>query len=97
MTFEENKELRVIVGELIACKDILGHLILDADGQLTAIAPSDLKRIEELPGKLAPTPAKELAAKVLKLLPPGFKTMQKEQIVICYNTSDVYARWNLSL
>ena len=97
MTFEESKELRVVVGELVACHEIQGHLILDADGQLTAIAPSELKRIEELPGTLVPTSAKELAAKVLKLLPAGFKTMQKDHIVVCYNTSDVYARWNLSL
>ena len=83
MTFEESKELRVVVGELVACHEIQGHLILDADGQLTAIAPSELKRIEELPGTLVPTPAKELAARVLKLLPAGFKTMQKDHIVVC--------------
>jgi len=44
-----------------------------------------------------PTTAKELAAKSLKRMPPGSKHITTEHFVVCYNTSDAYARWNASL
>jgi hypothetical protein len=97
VSFEENKQLRNVTGELVALDASLGQLILDADGQLTAIAPNELKRIEELPDALVPTSAKDLAKKVLTLLPPGSKSIVTDHFVVCYNTSDVYARWNSDL
>jgi hypothetical protein len=97
LTFEEDKELVEVSGELVATDPALGHLMLDADGQLTAISPADLKRIEEIPGHLKPTPAKELAAKILKRMPAGSKSIVTEHFVVCFNTSEFYARWNASL
>jgi len=96
-TFEEQKQLRTVTGERVAEDATLGHLILDADGQLTAIAPAELKRVEELAIKLEPTLAKELAIKVLTLMPAGSKSIATDHFVVCYNTSDVYARWNADL
>ncbi len=97
VSFEEDKQLRTTTGELVAIDSKMGQLILDSDGQLTAIAPKDLKRVDELTDKLVPTPAKELAAKVLKIMPPGSRSIVKEHFVVCYNTSDVYAYWNAEL
>ncbi len=97
VSFEEDKQLRTTTGELVAIDSKMGQLILDADGQLTVIAPHDLKRVEELTDKLVPTPAKDLASKVLKIMPPGSKSHFTEHFVVCYNTSDVYARWNADL
>ena len=97
LTFEEDKELRTVTGELVATDETQGHLILDADGHLTAVAPKELKRIEEQSGTLVPTSAKEMAAKIMKLMPGGSKTIATEHFVVCYNTSDAYARWNSSL
>ncbi len=96
-TFEEQKLLRTVTGELVVLDANLGHLILDADGQLTAVAPADLKRVEELGIKLIPTSAKDLAAKVLTLMPNGSKFLESEHFVVCYNTSEVYARLNSEL
>jgi hypothetical protein len=96
-TFEENRELQTVTGELVASDKNLGHLLLDADGQLTAIEPKELKRIEEVSGAMVPTSAKEIAAKVLRLMPSGSKSIITDHFVVCYNTSDVYARWNSSL
>ena len=97
VSFEADKQLRTTTGELVAVDVKIGQLILDADGQLTTIAPNDLKRVDELTDKLVPTPAKELATKVLKIMPSGSRSIVTEHFVICYNTSDVYARWNSEL
>ncbi|MEQ1826465.1 MAG: DUF1570 domain-containing protein [Pirellula sp.] len=96
-TYQDKKELRVVSGELVATDKNLGHLILDADGHLTAIPPNDLKRIEDVPGVLSPVTPKEIAAKVLQLMPARSKSIVTDHFVVCYNTSDVYARWNSSL
>jgi hypothetical protein len=74
-------------------------LFLDADGALTAVPPADLQRLEELPPTetLVPTTSKELAAKTLLAMPRGSKFIITDHFVVCYNTSDVYARWNASL
>lgn len=93
-SYENESALQTIEGELVASDRDLGHLILDADGHLTAIPPDKLKRIDEIGGGLATTSAKDIAAKVLKLMPAGSKSLMTDHFVICYNTSDVYARWN---
>jgi hypothetical protein len=97
VSFEDNKELRVVTGELVTTDRRYGHLILDDEGQLTAIAPSDLKRVEEIPLPLIPKTHKELAAKALTLMPAGSRSIATEHFVVCYNTSEVYARWNSTL
>jgi hypothetical protein len=95
-----------LVGELVTESPKYGLLVLDSDGQLTAIPPSAadsgdsdlaIASIHELEGSLVPTPARELAAKVVKVMPPGSKTIETEHFVICYNTTEVYARWNANL
>jgi hypothetical protein len=97
VTFEENKALRKVSGELVALDKTFGQLILDADGQLTAVSPSALKRVEELTGTLTPTSAKDLSVKALAFMPAGSKAIITEHFVVCYNTSDAYARWNANL
>lgn len=96
-SFEEDKQLRTLTGELVAVDSTMGQLILDADGKLTVITPNNLKRLEEISTPMVPTPAKELAAKVLKLMPPGSRSHTTDHFVVCYNTSDVYAYWNADL
>ncbi len=95
--FEEDKQLRTLTGELVAVDPAMGQLILDADGMLAVIPPNNLKRLQELSTPLVPTPAKELATKVLKLMPPGSRSLVTDHFVVCYNTSDVYAHWNADL
>ncbi len=95
--FEENRELKTITGELCAESKELGQLLLDCDGKLTVVAPSELKRIEELDEPLSITSPKDLGQKVLSLMPAGSKCIVTEHFVVCYNTSEVYARWNANL
>ena len=97
VSFEEDKKLRTVTGELVALDSTMGQLILDADGQLTVIAPNELKRAEELSTPLVPTSARDLAAKVLGIMPQGSRSIVTEHFVVCYNTSDAYARWNSDL
>lgn len=98
-TLNSENQPKVITGELVACNPNEGHLFLDADGLLTAVTPSELRRLEELPTSetLVPTSSKELAAKTLLLMPQGSKSIITDHFVVCYNTSDAYARWNASL
>ncbi len=99
-----------LVGELVAENPKYGMLILDADGQLIAIPPSEIAgaqnpdpspksiaSLTELSGELIPATPKELAEKCVALMPPGAKSIVTEHFVVCYDTSDVYARWNASL
>ena len=99
VTFDLENQPQVVTGELVSCNPTEGHLFLDDDGALTAVPPGDLQRLEELPPTetLVPTTSKELAAKTLLAMPPGSKFIITDHFVVCYNTSDVYARWNASL
>lgn len=95
-----------LVGELVAENQKYGLLILDAYGQLTAFPPSAIEggnpdsaiaSIQEMEGPLVPCSPSEAAEQVKALMPPGTKSILTEHFVICYNTTDVYARWNANL
>jgi hypothetical protein len=87
-----------VIGEKVTQNAKYGLLVLTADGELVAIPPSEpIASISELDSKLEPTPAKELARKVLELMPQGAKSIVTEHFVIAYDTTDVYARWNANL
>jgi hypothetical protein len=95
-----------LIGELVAENQKYGLLILDAYGQLTALPPSAVEggnpdlaiaSIRELAGKLTPCLAVEAAEKAKELMPAGTKSIVTEHFVVCYNTTDVYARWNANL
>lgn len=95
-----------LVGELVAENQKYGLLILDAYGQLTALPPSAVEggnpdlaiaSIQELEGTLTPCLAVEAAEKAKELMPAGTKSIVTEHFVVCYNTTEVYARWNANL
>ena len=85
-------------GELITQNPKYGMLVQTPDGQLIAIPPSTgIAKISELQEPMKPMQASEIAAKTLTLMPPGSKSITTEHFVICYDTSDTYARWNANL
>ena len=97
ITFEKSDQAPV-KGELVAENPKHGMLILNPDGELVAIPTSTpIAKIAELEEHLTPTPANELALKNLELLPAGAKFLSTEHFVVCYDTSDVYARWSANL
>jgi hypothetical protein len=83
--------------ELVTQHPSLGHLLLDADGELKVVTPDDFIEIRQLDGTLTPTPAKELGEKLLSEMPAGSKHFSTDNYVVCYNTTEAYARWNAKL
>ena len=95
--FEDPQRLE-LRGELVVQNPQHGMLIQASDGQLVAIPTSTaIAEIVELQEPMKPMQASEIAAKTLTLLPPGSKSITTDHFVICYDTSETYARWNASL
>jgi hypothetical protein len=95
-----------LVGELVAETPKYGLLILDAEGQLIPLPPSAIDgghpelaiaNIREMDGNLIPCPTGELVERVKGLMPQGTKSLATDHFLVCYNTTDVYARWNANL
>jgi hypothetical protein len=84
-------------GELIANRPDYGQLVLDADGVLTPINPDELTSLTTIEGTLTPSTHQDLGQRMLAKMPAGSKFLTSEHFVICYNTTDTYARWNLNL
>jgi hypothetical protein len=97
ITYQTSAGIRQTIGELIAERPDLGHLILDGDGTLVVVSPDQLQSVEVQSGPLAITPAKELGEKILAEMPPGSSFFVTEHYVVCYNTTETYARWNAKL
>lgn len=97
ITYQTSAGVRQTTGELVAERPDLGHLILDGDGTLVVVSPDQLQSIEVQSGPLAITPAKELGEKILAEMPPGSSFFVTEHYVVCYNTTETYARWNAKL
>ncbi len=88
---------RSVLGEVIAEQEEYGYLLLKSDGGLAQITPDRVEKAELVDSALTVTPAAELGEKVVKLMPDGSKVICTEHFVICYNTTDAYARWNAEL
>jgi hypothetical protein len=91
-------ESRTLEGELITENATYGTLILTADGELVAISPKvEIESVVELDQPLIPTPADELGNKALQRMPASAKVLKTDHFVVCYDTSETYARWNANL
>jgi hypothetical protein len=86
-----------VQGELAAERDGFGLLVLDADGALTAISPEELVSKETQSGPLVPTKPLDLGQKMLKWMPPNSRVLASDHFLLCYNTTEAYARWNVDL
>lgn len=86
-----------VTGELLVDHPQYGYLILDSDGALAVIPPDSQVDLKKNSTPLVPTDAKELADKQLEFMPEGSKSIRTEHFVVCYNTTDAYARWNADL
>jgi len=94
----EDPDREALRGELIVENPKHGMLVLCPDGQLVAIPTSSaISKIVAIQEPMKPLSAAEIAEKTLGLLPAGAKSIATEHFVICYDTSDTYARWNANL
>jgi hypothetical protein len=85
-------------GEVLTENPRYGMLVQNPDGELIAIGPNTpIAKIQAIEEPMRPTPASEIAAKTLALLPAGAKSLSTEHFVVCYDTSETYARWNANL
>ncbi len=91
--YEYQNELREAVGEVLVEGEQGGFLILAGDGQLIPIQSREVKRVQELQGTLSVLDGAALEATLREELPEGFRFLSTEHYVICYNTSDAYAKW----
>jgi len=95
--FDEEGAEKSVLGELVAQRAGFGYLVLDDSGALTAIAPIDFIKLETTQQLLAPITSKEMGARIIPGMPAGSKFLTSEHFVVCYNTSEAYARWNIDL
>ncbi len=95
--FREKGETKSVQGELVAEREGFGLLVLDADGLLTAISPDELISKESLATPLEPTKPMDLGQKILRWMPPNSRVLASEHFLLCYNTTEAYARWNVDL
>ncbi|MFM8570562.1 MAG: DUF1570 domain-containing protein [Pirellula sp.] len=94
----DDPEREVLRGELVTENPKYGLLVQSPDGQLIAIPTNTaIAKIVSLDEPMKPLDAPEISAKTLGLLPAGAKSITTEHFVICYDTSDTYARWNAGL
>ena len=85
-------------GEVLTENPRYGMLVQNPDGELIAIGPNTpIAKIQAIDEPMRPTSAGEIAAKTLALLPAGAKSLSTEHFVVCYDTSETYARWNANL
>ena len=76
-------------GEVLTENPRYGMLVQNPDGELIAIGPNtQIAKIQAIDEPMRPTPASEIAAKTLALLPAGAKSLATEHFVVCYDTSE---------
>lgn len=94
----EDSQRDALRGELVAENPKHGMLIQTSDGQLVPVAPStSIAKISSIDAPMEPINPDEIASKTLGLLPAGAKSLSTEHFVVCYDTTDTYARWNANL
>ena len=93
ITLRRDGQEQQIEGKLIVAAEDGGLLVMAADGQLWAIRPGEIVAHTKDAVVFKPLTRKQLAARLLKELPPGFKVHTTAHYIICYNTSRSYAEW----
>jgi hypothetical protein len=97
ITFNTPQGAASKTGELVIERPGLGYLLLNSDGALEVVSPDQFESLEELSEPLSITPANELGEKILGEMPAGSKFFVTDHYVVCFNTTETYARWNASL
>lgn len=76
-----------------------GCLLQESDGRLRVIVAKETQLIKSSEEPFVSISNEQMAEKVLAELPKGFRTLttKKKHYVICFNTTEAYAKWNGSL
>jgi hypothetical protein len=96
VTFRRNSKTIEVTGRPLAeVKE--GLLLLARDGVIWAIKPEEQIERTDDGEPFKPYSRDEIAKRLLKELPQGFRTHSTTHYLICYNTSPAYAQWCGSL
>ena len=97
ITHRQSGKTAELVGKVQIEAQDGGVLLLTADGALWPLPKEEIagRRTDERP--FEPLPRAQLAARMAKELPAGFKVHHTKNYLICYNTSPAYAQWVGSL
>ena len=70
-----------------------GVLLLDPAGVLWGVTAEELETRKQDTAPFEPYDREAMGAHLLQEMPAGFRIHQTAHYVICYNTSEAYARW----
>ena len=84
---------RVLDGRVLVSATDGGVLMETRDGVFWMCQPEEIESKESDARPFERLDAREAAEQALKSLPAGFKVHNTAHYVICYNTTEIYARW----
>jgi hypothetical protein len=93
VSFEQAGVSRQITGRVLVEAQDGGLLCEDQDGRIWTILPGQLRKREQNDEAFRYLSREELAESLLSELPNGFLSHHTAHYLICYNTSQDYARW----
>jgi hypothetical protein len=74
-----------------------GCLMQEASGRLRVVVAKESLSTERTNEPFSPFTMEQMSKAMLQELPKGFRTTSTKHYLICYNTTDAYAKWNASL
>ncbi len=86
-------EARTAEGRALEVAQDGGILFQFRDGSVEAMEPGVIVKATRTEAPFVPMTQDEIGANVLAELPAGFKVHKTANYVVCYNTSQEYARW----
>jgi len=93
VTFRHQDHSLQVEGKVLAEDRQGGVLLLGRDGRMWTIGADELLQRETTPEPFIPFSKEELGKRLLAELGPGFQLYSTKHYLICYNTSDAFARW----
>lgn len=88
---------RAVEGEIVVAAADGGVLLARADGRYELLQPGEIVSREPTAAETPAEPARELAARIVADLPPGFEVHLTRHYIVCFDTSREYARWCAAL
>ncbi|MDZ4851456.1 MAG: DUF1570 domain-containing protein [Pirellulaceae bacterium] len=74
-----------------------GCLFQENNGRLHLFVAKETESIEKTATPFEPLTSAQISAQMLAELPKGFRATSTKHYVICYNTTEAYAKWNGAL
>ncbi len=93
VTFRHGEQTLQVEGKVLAEDRQGGVLLLGRDGRMWTISADELMRRETTDEPFTPFSKEELGKRLQAELGPEFQLYTTKHYVLCYNTSDAFARW----